>query len=710
MAEGVVLLLVALLLLTVAAAGTADAVQTGGDQDPCTCGPFSYANPSKPGPGPTTYETGVDYPGNDMAPCGSNGCTMPTSTTHLDCETKCNTTAGCVAYVFSTSGCDVPKGSNTCWLKNRVGVKVPNTCRNSRIVKQAPGEPPYCPLTTKWAKEVNPSTSVPLPEYPRPQMVRDTNWTNLNGWWEFQPADPKQQPPFGKKLNSTVNVPFPVEACLSGVWQTHMHLWYRRVFARPSPASSSDRVLLHFGAVDWQTQVFVNKQLVGTHTGGYDGFTFDITSYLRTSAENELFVSVYDPSDYGQQVFGKQRISAITAAGGDTYTPSSGIWQTVWLEVVPQVHIANVTLLADLTTLTMTVNASDGSSRPFSYTVHDGSSKVVSGNGTSGAPHRVTIPNPKLWSPASPFLYNITITMGADTVTSYFGMRTFTLGKDEHGVTRPLLNGNYTFLAGWLDQSYWPDGQYTAPTDEALASDLYAVKRYGLNMVRLHQKVNSERWYYYADLLGIVVFQDMVQHYGDAHGIKPDPDLYFQDLRAMIVGRFNHPCIVQWEAFNEGDMVAHFNPQQAVDFIRALDPSRLVDTDSGGPANNLHIGDVNDIHDYPNPQDPKPSDTQYAMIGEFGGIGAFIPGKEWWPAQCHTYLHVDTPLEEANTYINMTNMIYNWRSDISASVYTQITDVELECDGFMTYDRVDKFDSDTIGRIAKANQRLIHGN
>jgi hypothetical protein len=269
------------------------------------------------------------------------------------------------------------------------------------------------------------------------------------------------------------------------------------------------------------------------------------------------------------------------------------------------------------------------------------------------------------------------------------------------------LNGDPLFLAGWLDQSWWPDGQYTAPTDEALAFDLKVVKTFGLNMVRLHQKVNSERWYYYADKLGIVIFQDMIQKYGGA--TQATVPLFLADLKAMIEGRYNHPSIVQWDAFNEGDCVSQFNVPSVINQIRQLDPSRLLDTNSGGPGNDLHIADVNDVHTYPYPGDPKPSATQYAMLGEFGGIGAFVAGKEWVPGQCQTYLHVDTPELEATTYIAMAQTIRSRKVDLSASVYTQITDVERECDGFLNYDRTNKFNADQTARIATANQNIIHG-
>eukprot|EP01105_Mastigella_eilhardi_P009344 TRINITY_DN2211_c1_g1_i10.p1 TRINITY_DN2211_c1_g1~~TRINITY_DN2211_c1_g1_i10.p1 ORF type:complete len:418 (-),score=82.25 TRINITY_DN2211_c1_g1_i10:152-1405(-) len=415
-------------------------------------------------------------------------------------------------------------------------------------------------------------------------------------------------------------------------------------------------------------------------------------------------------------------------------------------------------------------------------------------NGTSGAQLRTHIPSPKLWSPDSPFLYDLTIkTDSGDTITSYFGMRSFTLanvqhpGSDDTGaqvgidragqdmdgqpvtlaqddynlcwalcnktdgceswayaipgcdsyskptcwlksgvpgtsenkcrvsgvaaqaarsVKRPFLNGGYTFMAGWLDQSWWPDGQYTAPSDEALRFDLEAVQMFGLNTVRLHQKVNSERWYYYADKMGIIVIQDMIQKYGGATQDTIAP--FMDDLKAMITGLYNHPSIVQWVTFNEGDCVGVFDANSVVEMVQQWDPSRLVDTNSGGPANDLHVGDVNDVHNYPYPGDPKPSATQYAMQGEFGGIGAFVSGKEWVPSMCSTYLHVDTPQDEAEVYAQMMQTLMEEHADVSCSIYTQITDVELECDGFLNYDRTNKFNDAQMQLIIDANNAVIN--
>jgi len=647
---------------------------------------------------------------------------------------------------------------------------------------------------TVWGQQVSPTNA--LPEYPRPQMARANNsWVNLNGLWQFQPGSPYDAPPFGQTLSTVILVPYPAESCLSGIGQTMMYLWYRLIFNAPWSLSSG-QTLLHFGAVDWETTVYINGEMVGTHQGGYDSFTFTITPFLEAQG-NEILVYVYDPSDEGFQPNGKQRISAMTDPGGDTYTPASGIWQTVWLENVPNEYITSLDIEQNSQTNATVTVYSTILGNPVHIDVYEGNTVVTSADGVTGSPLILYPSNPKIWDPPTfPFLYNMTIKLqSGDVVNSYFGLRTFVLinvqwpgkaptgpqvGIDRPGddlpnmpvtlasadpnlcwqmcnntagcqawayaipncqggypqpmcwlkngqpaptanscrisgaqaipggtVKRPAFNGKQLMLAGWLDQSYWPDGIYTAPTDQALAFDLQAVSMFGLNLVRLHQKANPERWYMYADQLGVIVFQDMIQKYGGATSATVDP--FMNDLRALIVGKKNHPCIVQWTAFNEDDCWEEFDVVSVVNMIESMDPTRPVDTDSGGGANNLYYGDVNDIHTYPYPGDPLPDPTQYAMVGEYGGVGAFVPGHEWVPGGCYAYLEVSTPTDEANTYINMTQSIYSNEVDISACVYTQITDVEEECDGFFNYDRTNKFSSQDTQRIYQANQFLIYG-
>ena len=591
-------------------------------------------------------------------------------------------------------------------------------------------------VPSRWADEVSPSKA-PLPEYPRPNLVRSLDgktpdrdkgdprtWVSLNGLWEWEPAgSASAKPPIGRKLASSILVPFPVESCLSGVAPNSSatfveRSWYRLVFSFPKAhlPSRRRRFLLRFGAVNWRATVFINGRQAAEHTGGYDGFSVELPQSAGGTGEDvELIVGVYNPADNGAQPNGKARVGAITNPGGDTYTPASGIWQSVWIEEVPSAFISKLQLGANMTQLTASATVEGApSAATLTYEVRDRGVTVTTGTALAGATLRLSIPTPKLWSPESPVLYDLFVSCDVcnETVLSYFGMRTFRVGPGPSAVPRPLLNGKFVFLGGWLDQSYWPDGIYTAPTDAALAFDLTAVLAMGLNTVRLHQKVNPERWYYHADRLGILVLQDAVQKYGRASEATIP---YFEtDLVRMILDRGNHPSIVQWETFNEIDCWYVFkDPPNAVADVVALAKQtdwqdRPVDTDSGGLANRLPLGDVFDIHSYPNPGRPSPTKTRYAMIGEYGGIGAFIAGKEWVPGRCHTYLRVESPQEEAARYINMTRtLVDEVPRGLSAAIYTQITDVELECDGFFNYDRSPKFSDDQRSAIVAANRKLL---
>lgn len=680
------------------------------------------------------YQTGVDYPGNDInkhcAKPFENGCIMDASSTYLDCEKSCNTTKGCVLYVFAPQSCDGQPGP-VCWVKSAVGRAVHNAgCRDSRIMGQPGSNSTMTDIPTKWGSTVT-ASSTPLVAYPRPQMVRGTGdlkklrdegdasvWTNLNGLWEWESTS-SDVPQFGQQLNGSILVPFPVESCLSGVAPNSSdfivkQMWYRLVFdaERKSLAGGDGRTLLHFGAIDWQSTIYLNGEKLGNHTGGYDGFSYEVT--LKPSG-NELLVYAFDPSDQGSQPNGKQRISAISSPGGDTYTPSSGIWQTVWLEAVPSSYISEMTMDTSSTTLTVSVQVEGAQpSDDVTYQATDPATGAPLGAAVKGKSGQVvTIPftGAETWSPEHPKLYDLKISTGTDSVLAYFGLRTIALGDGPKG-KRPFLNGNFTFFAGFLDQSWWPDGQYTAPTDDALAYDIQVVPMFGLNMIRLHQKVNPERWYYHADTIGVAIFQDMIQKYGGASAATIP--YFVSDLQAMIKGRGNHPSILQIETFNEGDCWEVFkNPpydvKGIVDLAKKLAPTRLVDTDSGGGANNDKFGDVNDIHSYPYPGNPMPSSTQYAMVGEFGGIGAFVQDHMWTSNGCHTYLKVATPHDEATTYINMASTIKSNSDHISASVYTQTTDLENECDGFLNYDRTNKFSDDDTKAIMEANQAIIKG-
>jgi hypothetical protein len=516
-------------------------------------------------------------------------------------------------------------------------------------------------------------------------------------------------------------------------------MWYRLTFDAARVSSSNGNgtgngngtTLLHFGAIDWQSIVLMNGVKLGQNTGGYNGFTYDVAAHLKP-AGNELLVFAHDPSDTGAQPNGKQRISAIDLPGGDTYTPSSGIWQTVWMEAVPPTYISSLsTNQASTTAVTIAANLGGaGAEATASLSVRfdvmansSGKSVVVaSATGAPGANVTINVPAARLWHPTDPHLYDVRVTLvraghAVDVVTGYFGLRTFTLGADVKGTgKRPLLNGKFTFLAGFLDQSWWPDGLYTAPTDDALAFDIKAVAMFGLNMIRLHQKVNPERWYYHADKLGVVVFQDMVQKGWPYNANESTAPLFLADLRAMITGpRSNHPSVVQWDIFNEDDCWKRdgFDVNGTVAMVRGLSGNRrLINTNSGGGANDFHIGDVNDDHSYsrPLPAHVVPWKTQYSMLGEFGGQKFGVVGKEWMPGSCFNESGINTASDMADSYIAMAETLQTRVAAeyLSASVYTQTTDVELECDGFLNFDRSAKFGATDVARIKQANENLIN--
>ena len=439
-----------------------------------------------------------------MAPCGALGCHNKTMTA-AGCEDMCKATKGCEAYVFAAQTCN--SGTAICWQKSHCNPLPTKQCRAIAQAKGSPARPaqpaepagPGADIPSKYALDVS-AASTPLVAYPQPQMVRGagptiatlrevgdpSTWTNLNGLWEWEATANTGlptgtwvgAPPFGKPLSGSILVPFPVESCLSGVAPNSSaamvkssSMWYRLTFN--AKVTAGHATLLHFGAVDWRSTGFLNGQQIGNNTGGYNGFDYDITGGVKPSG-NELLVFVFDPSDGGEQPNGKQRISAIDNPGGDTYTSSSGIWQTVWLEEAPADYIKDIKIdQASTTAVTVTVESTG--SAPVTFTVMDAGKSVATASGTAGTKIGITVPSPKLWSTTSPHLYDLEVKVGADTVTAYFGLRTYKLGDGPKG-KRPLLNGKFTFAAGFLDQSWWPDGQYTVPTDEGLAYDVAAVE------------------------------------------------------------------------------------------------------------------------------------------------------------------------------------------------------------------------------------------
>ncbi|MDH6220676.1 PA14 domain-containing protein [Streptomyces pseudovenezuelae] len=556
-------------------------------------------------------------------------------------------------------------------------------------------------LRTKWADQVGPDNA--LPEYPRPQLTR-ADWRNLNGRWQFAAATAGEQPPVGKNLAERILVPYPVESQLSGLERHEDRMWYRRTFTVPADwkIGSAQRLRLNFGAVDWRSEVYVNGVKVTEHQGGYDKFSADVTDALKPGRTQELIVGVYDPTDAAggeNPPIGKQRLDP----SGIWYTPTSGIWQTVWMEPVATDHVDSLKLTPDVAHGTVAVEAQgvrDGV--PITATAYDGKRKVATAHGRTGGPLTLSIKNPHLWSPDDPFLYDLKVTVGKDRVGSYFGMRSIAVEK-VNGVPRTVLNGKPIFMMATLDQGFWPDGLYTAPTDEALAYDLKVHKQLGFNSVRKHIKVEPDRWFYWADRLGLMVWQDMPAM---TAGVNPSAAAraeYEREMKQMIDEHISSPSVVMWVTFNEG--WGQYDEARIADQAKAWDPTRLVNSMSGI---NLGVdggtGDIIDEHGYPSPALPPNPDGQRALVsGEYGGLGLAVPGHAWSVQQ--SYVDVD-PAAYTDDYLTKLAEVHALACKGSnGAVYTQISDVEGELNGLLTYDRrVLKPDTQ---RVKAAQQALI---
>ena len=532
-------------------------------------------------------------------------------------------------------------------------------------------QPAAGPLKTRWAKDVTPDNV--LPEYPRPQMVRK-DWLNLNGLWDIK---------LGDGTESKILVPFAIESALSGVMKHVDRVTYRRSFEIPK-GWSGQQVLLHFGAVDWESKVTLNGKELGVHRGGYDAFSYNITDALKGEGAQEITVEVFDPTDLGGQPRGKQKLKP----GSIMYTATTGIWQTVWLEPVPPAHIESLRIVPDVDDgcLRLTVV---GSGSVEAVASEDGKD-IAQVTGQAGSELKLSIPNPKLWSPDSPHLYDLRVALKSgdktvDAVTSYFGMRKIALGKDDKGVTRMMLNGKPVFQVGPLDQGFWPDGIYTAPTDEALRFDIEETKRLGFNTTRKHVKVEPDRWYYWCDKLGLMVWQDMPC--GNSYTDKPQPidkPQFKSELVNMVKNLWNHPSIIMWVVFNENQ--GQHDTEALVAEVKALDPSRLVNNASGNDDKNC--GDVIDKHTYPGPESPKPEENRAAVLGEFGGLGLPVDGHTW-SQKTWGYEGTKNIEDLTNGYERLLAKAWdlNATAGLSAVIYTQLTDVETECNGLLTYDR-----------------------
>ena len=578
-------------------------------------------------------------------------------------------------------------------------------------------EPAGNHIRTSWADEVSPSNV--HPEYPRPQMIRK-HWQSLNGLWEYAITAADSQKPRYK--DGDILVPFCAESSLSGVGLevgADKALWYRRVFTVPS--SWKERVLLNFDAVDWKADVWINGDYLGVHTGGYTAFSFDITDHLKKGPQC-VVVRVWDGTDNDMQPRGKQ----VSRPGGIWYTPVTGIWQSVWIEPVSEARITDYNCVWEDGTLKVTV---DASASKVSVKLLEGGEgwdaengkpggEIASAQGAPGEALELKIPQPVLWSPEHPYLYALEIKAldSKDCVRGYTALRTCQEVRDAKGYRRLGLNGEPYFQFGPLDQGWWPDGLYTAPTDEALAFDIVKTKEWGFNFIRKHIKVEPARWYYHCDRLGMMVWQDMPSVADNTRGYweqwkygKSGMDYplteeakatYYKEWGEIIAQLKKYPCIVVWVPFNEA--WGQFETPKVVDFTKAQDPTRLINSASGGTS--YLCGDILDSHNYPNPTMKfRSGGAQIDVLGEYGGIGLAIEGHLWKPENSWGYngLRKDgaDALEKYREFA-IGEFLPHVQNGVSAGVYTQTTDVEVETNGLMTYDRkVIKMDTEKLREI-----------
>ena len=579
-----------------------------------------------------------------------------------------------------------------------------------------PWQPAGDRIKTKWSEQVNPQN--PLPEYPRPLLTRG-DWQNLNGLWEYAIAAKGGGIP--TVFDGKILVPFPIESSLSGVQKkvgVANELWYQRTFKVPA-GWKNKKVLLNFGAVDWKADIWINDTKVGVHQGGYTAFSFDITPFL--GKENQkLTVRVWDPSDKGFQPRGKQ----VDDPHGIWYTSVTGIWQTVWMEAVNENYFTTIKSIPDIDGKTLTVAA-----LPFEKKTGDlvevkvlAAGKVVgTGKAAAGEEALIAISDLKLWSPETPFLYDLEISLfrngkQLDQVKSYAGMRKISTKKDASGIIRLQLNNHDYFQFGPLDQGWWPDGLYTAPTDEALCFDIKKTKDFGFNMIRKHVKVEPARWYYHCDKEGILVWQDMPSggespqwqqrsffNGKELERTQESEENYRSEWKSIIDQHISNPCIVTWVPFNEA--WGQFKTPEIAGWIKLYDPSRLVNPASGG--NFYAVGDMLDIHSYPAPDLALFDGRRACVLGEYGGIGLAMENHLWVKDKNWGYVQYKTSDEATTAFIELAEKLKTLiPRGFSAAVYTQTTDVEMEINGLMTYDRkVIKMDE---SRIRKVNSEVCN--
>ncbi len=557
-------------------------------------------------------------------------------------------------------------------------------------------------IKTPWAEKIDPNNV--LPEYPRPQMTR-SEWKNLNGLWDYAIRKKGEAQP--ATYDGKILVPYAVESSLSGVMKTvnnDQELWYNTTFDVPKNWKGKD-IVLHFGAVDWKADVFVNDVFVGTHTNGYVPFWFNVTPYLNGKGSQKLTVRVWDPTDRGYQARGKQ----IHNPHGIWYTSVTGIWQTVWMEPVAKTYITNIKTVPNLdaNNWAVTVDVDNAKTGDIvEVAIMDGDKRVAFGKGVAGSELRININDPKLWSPESPFLYDMKVSVVSngkkvDEVGSYAAMRKISKMRDKKGILRMAINNKPLFQFGPLDQGWWPDGLYTQPSDEALVYDIQKTLDFGYNMIRKHVKVEAARWYYYCDKMGMLVWQDMPNSSADkdsrwdkntfmggrdAERSEESKANYHKEWKEIMDYCMSFPSIVVWVPFNEA--WGQFDTEPVAKWTKEYDPSRLVNPASGG--NHTKADDILDTHEYPNPRMVLFNGEKVNVLGEYGGIGYALEGHTWVDSKNnwgYSGLKKDSK-ELMDEYSRYADMLKDFiKIAYAGAVYTQTTDVEVEVNGLITYDR-----------------------
>lgn len=571
-------------------------------------------------------------------------------------------------------------------------------------------------IKTEWGENLDPDNA--WPEYPRPIMER-SSWMNLNGRWDY--ALKTKDSPEPSSFDGKILVPFAVESSLSGVQQRvgkDSVIWYRRTFEVPK-TWKSERILLHFGAVDWRTDVWINGIKIGSHEGGYDPFCFDIQPFLSGKGAQTVTVRVWDPTDEGPQPRGKQ----VKKPHGIWYTPVTGIWQTVWLEPLGETYIADLEITPDIDRNTVTVLAElQGSTYGdlVEVRVKEDDKVIATVRAAAGEPAEIRLENPELWHPDHPYLYDMEVKVLnnerlKDRVESYVAMRKISLARDESGIMRMQLNNEHLFQYGTLDQGWWPDGLYTAPSDDALKYDIVKTKEHGFNMIRKHVKVEPARWYTHCDRIGMLVWQDMpngdegpewnrTEYFDGAEFIRSErsEQIFRTEWEAIMDFLDPHPSIVVWVPFNE--RWGQFKTKEITEWTKAMDPTRLVNPASGG--NHYTVGDILDLHNYPDPQLFLFDAQRATVLGEYGGIGLAVEDHLWATDRNWGYVQFKTSEAVTDEYVKFAKELKKLvKAGFSAAIYTQTTDVEGEVNGLMTYDRkVIKLDTD---RVSKVNREVI---